>query len=141
MLQQLEDINWNQIYSYNDVNDQMRFLQENVKFLYEANVPIRTRRVAANQTPWFTTHIKRLINECNTAHVRWRKFKTPKLRTLFQNYRRTIFKSIEQENKIYYSRRFLLAIDSRSKWKEIRKIRIGKDNVPSCDVDVNSLNH
>ena len=53
MLQQLEDINWNQIYSYNDVNDQMRFLRENVKFLYEANVSIRTRRVAANRTPWY----------------------------------------------------------------------------------------
>ena len=51
LLQQLENINWDQIYSYNDVNDQMRFLQENVKFLYKANVPIKTRRVAANQTP------------------------------------------------------------------------------------------
>ena len=39
LLQQLEDINWNQIYSYNDVNDQMRFLQENVKFLLRQMYP------------------------------------------------------------------------------------------------------
>ena len=44
LLRQLEDTYWNQIYSYNDVNDQMRFVQENVKFLYEANVPKRTRQ-------------------------------------------------------------------------------------------------
>ena len=29
LLQQLKSINWNQTYTYNYVNDQMRFLQEN----------------------------------------------------------------------------------------------------------------
>ena len=48
LLQLLEDINCNQI-SYNDINDQTRFLQENVKFLYEANVSKRTTCVTANQ--------------------------------------------------------------------------------------------
>ena len=109
--------------------------------LYEANVPIKTRHIVANQTPWLTTQIMKLINERNTAHVRWRKFKTPELRSLFQNCRRTVVKSIEQAKKLYYQRRFSSAIDSRSKWKGIRNIGIGKDNVSSCHVDVNSLNH
>ena len=112
-----------------------RMLNFYVKQMYK----IRTRRAAANQTSWFITHIKRLINERNTAHARC--FKTPELRSLFQNCRRAVVKSIEQTKKIYYQRRFSSAIDSRSKWKEIRKIGIRKDIVSSCDIDVNSLNH
>ena len=117
-------------------NDQICFLQEKFKFLYEANVSIRTRHVTANQTPWFTTHIQRLIIERNT-YARWRKFKTPELRTLFQNCHIVVVKSIEHAKKIYYQRSFSSTIDSSSKWKEIRKIGIGKGNVSSCDVDVN----
>ena len=44
-------------------------------------------------------------------------------------------------NRLYYQKRFSSAIDSRSKCKEICKSGIGKDNVFSCNVDVNSLNH
>ena len=80
-------------------------------YLYEANVSIRTRCVAANQTPWFTTHIKRLINERNNEHTRWRKFKTPELRTLFQNCRKAVVKSIEQAKKTI-QRRFSSDIDT-----------------------------
>ena len=111
-------------------------------FLYEANETIRTGRVAANQTRWFITHIKRLINERNTAYTRWRKFKTPELRILFQKCRKSVVKSIERtKKKLYYQRIFSSVIDSSSKWKEIRKVGIGKHHVSSYAVAVNSLNH
>ena len=48
-----------------------------------------------------------------------------------------VVKNIEHAKKLYYQRSLSSAIDSSSKWKEIRKIGIGKGNVSSCDVDVN----
>lgn len=138
---QLENIDWNQIFIIDDVNAQLRFLQENVIQLMDICVPLQTKFLKANQQPWFTRSIKKLIDDRNAAHARWKRFKTLELRNAFQSARKEVVKAIQQSKKCYYQRRFFSAIDSQSKWKEIKKIGIGQSTPREITVDINELNH
>lgn len=138
-----DNICWSQIYNLVDVNDQLFFIQENVKKLFDLCVPLKTKVIKPNQHPWFSPEINQLIKKRNDAHSRWKKFKTPELQLIFKTARRDVVNSIKLAKSLFYERKFSSAMDSKSKWKEIRKIGISDKSISVCevDVDVNDLNH
>lgn len=136
-----ENVPWNHIYTLDDANDQLCFIQNKVNTLFDTCVPLKSKRNNLSQEPWFTNEIEQLIRKRNTAYARWKKFKTPELKLLFQSCRRDVVKNIKNSKCSYYKRRFSAAIDTKSKWKEIRKIGIGKESHSSHEnINVNELN-
>lgn len=120
-----EDINrteWNRIYYMPSVDDQQTFLEENIKQLYDSNVPLRTRTKRFKSKPWFNLKIKQLISERNLAYSRWKRFKTNVLRDEFRRMRKEVNKEIKRSKCEYFSFRFSQTIDSKGTWKTIRDI-------------------
>lgn len=136
------NIDWDRIYTLVSVDEQVSFIQENLRLLFDLCVPSITKRINASQTPWFNTEIKYLIRKRDDAYKRWKRFRTDELRIIFGNARRIVTKRIRAAKSMFYGRKFANAIDCKSKWAEIRKIGIGRKTSHTCtsEVDVNSLN-
>ncbi|XP_075150402.1 uncharacterized protein LOC142224508 [Haematobia irritans] len=82
-----------------------------------------------------------LIEKRDLCYKRWKRFKTPEFLQQFISARRDVNKSIQTAKSEYYREKFTSAINSQSKWKEIRNIGIRKnDSSSSAEVDVNCLN-
>ncbi|XP_059223232.1 uncharacterized protein LOC131997010 [Stomoxys calcitrans] len=136
----LDKINWNFIYALSSVDDQLTFLQNNLLFLYNYCVPVKTKVVNHNQQPWFNNNIKILIKQRDLAYQRWQRFKTSYLHDIFKHARRAVVRSINAAKYEYYSRKFKCAVDSKSKWKTIRDIGIGTMQCNTTNVNLNQLN-
>lgn len=136
----LDKINWNFIYTLSSVDDQLTFLQNNLLFLYNYCVPVKTKVVNHNQQPWFNNNIKILIKQRDLAYQRWQRFKTSYLHDIFKHARRAVVRSINAAKYEYYSRKFKCAVDSKSKWKTIRDIGIGTMQCNTTNVNLNQLN-
>ena len=99
---QIDSINWNSIYEMNSVNDQVRFLQDNILQCFLNNVPLKTKTYKNNSKPWFNSSIKKLINERNEVYNRWKRYKTVELYTNFKNLRNKATFEIRKCKLEYY---------------------------------------
>lgn len=135
-------INWNYIYNLLTSDEQLSFLENNISYLYDLAVPLKTKHIKENTRPWFTTSIQRLIVQRDKAYSRWKKFKIPELKEEFSKLRRDVNREIRRAKSAYYADRFRTAIDSKKTWQTIRDIGIGITNKnTSCDLSADELNN
>ncbi|XP_075157493.1 uncharacterized protein LOC142230751 [Haematobia irritans] len=136
------DTNWNSVYEYESIDEQISFLESNINRLFDLCVPLRHKIVKHNHQPWFNDTIKTLINKRDVAYHRWKKFKTPELHSTYKYYRQNVVKHIADAKTSYYKNKFSSALNSKSKWREIRNIGIGKDHSTDShlEIDLNKLN-
>ena len=52
---ELDNIYWEQAFTLANANDQLSFIQENMRWLYDRCVPVKTRLIIYKQQPLFTT--------------------------------------------------------------------------------------
>lgn len=133
----VEAIDWNLIYTYDDVNDQIEFIQSNIINLYNLHVPLKTKLKRNIQEPWFDARIKELISRRDNAFKNYKRFKTSYLYNIFRLARRDVVKHIRQAKASYFNQKFSSALDNKAKWREIRKIGIGQGNSGNICSDVN----
>ncbi|XP_058974110.1 uncharacterized protein LOC131800622 [Musca domestica] len=138
----LLSINWNEVYTLADVNDQVLFLQDKCNVILNDCVPLKTITPKNNTKPWFNSQIKRLINERDASYKRWKKFKTPDFYEHFKSLRRETTSKIQKAKATHYKNQFSTAVNSKSKWKRIREIGIGQAPRSSSheDIDIDALN-
>lgn len=120
-------IDWGCIYYMLSVNDQLAFLEQNIKSLYNVIVPIQTKEMSNRQKPWFTSEIKRLIVDRDNAYSRWKRFKTDNLHENYRNARKIVTKTIKNAKSKYYSEKFMNSVSTKNTWKTIREIGIVKN--------------
>lgn len=68
----LMSIEWDTLYSMVDIDEQIHYLQHHINFLYNKYVPLRTKIISSDQTPWFDNQVKTLIDQRNRAYARWK---------------------------------------------------------------------
>lgn len=141
--QHIENVCWDIIYSTGDVDEQINFLQDNINNIFNNCIPLKTKLVKHKQQPWFNADIKRLIGIRDAAYHRWKKYKTSVLHTSFRTARRNVVRTIQNAKSSYFRRKFNSAVGSKAKWKEIRGIGIGRENltVSNHAIDLNHLNN
>lgn len=138
---ELLGISWNQIYTMPTVDEQILFLHNNIQYLYEKFVPVKTKMLRPTEKPWFSNRIKLLINDRNEAYERWKIFKTPELEQIFKNSRRKVNTEIRSAKCKFYEAKFSTVLSSKRKWKEIRDMGVINKNITiDKDIDVNQLN-
>lgn len=136
----VDNIEWDLLYSIESVDDQTNFLQSNINYVYNICVPLTKKCIKYSQPPWFNNDIRHAIVNRDNVYKRWKRFKTGQLHDLFKSARKHVVCLISSAKSAYYQHRFKSAIDSKSKWREIRKIGIGK-TVKNCDdINVDELN-
>lgn len=132
---------WNTVFFLPTVDEQIKFLNENIIYLYNKHVPIVTKNIKCNDRPWFTGEIKHLMEVRDSAYKLWKRYKTPDLKDILRQAKRNVVAKIKQSKSIFYKNKFKNAIDTKQTWKEIRKIGISKPKNKIIDADVNELNN
>lgn len=134
-------IDWNIIYNTISIDEQVAILNNNLSYLYDKFVPIKTKTVKPEKRPWFNYEIKLLIEQRDSVYKRWKRFKTPELHNLFKQLRSKVTKEIKTSKTKFYENKFGNAVDSKQTWKSIRDIGISKKaSNPTSAIDVNELN-
>lgn len=135
------EIEWDSMYYMPSVDEKLSFLENNILNLYNETVLLRTKPIKQNNNPWFTSDLELSIQRRDLAYSRWKRYKTPELDMERRAARREVKSKIKTAKVNYYGHRFGNALDSRSTWKTIRQIGIGRDiNHISNDVDGDDLN-
>lgn len=138
--QQFNNIQWNHIYFMPNADEQLHFLNNNIRQLYEQTVPTRIYRGDKRNRSWFSPAIKNEINHRDELYTRWKRFRTTELHEEYCIARRNVNKSIRDAKSKFYASKFQSAVDSKQKWRTIKEIGIGKTTTTACNVDVNELN-
>ena len=134
-------IQWDSIYSFISVNEQVSFLQHNVVTLYNTTVPIKTKTILPRAKPWFSNEIELAIKKRDTAFTRWKQYRTTELHMSYKLFRKNANNVIKKAKANYYASKFNTATESKKKWSSIREIGIGKSKCESTSqIDVNALN-
>lgn len=141
MYENFNEIDWVNIFQITSVDDQLSFIESNINQLFDETVPIKTKRIAAKDKPWFSATIKHFMQLRDLAYSRWKRFKTNELKTEYKMARNSVNLQIRIAKSNYYSNQFGSALDSKKTWKIIRDIGVGKDNnSDKCLVDADDLN-
>lgn len=142
LYRQLCTIHWDEIYNKVNVNDQVAFFQDKCNDILNEFVPLRSIVPKNKEKPWFSYKIKQLIHRRDCVYKRWKKYKTPEIHSQFKSLRQEVTKSIQKAKFSYFKNKFSTAVDSRSKWKQIREIGIGQkqQSLKNIDIDVEDLN-
>lgn len=137
-----DEVPWDSIYHFDSVDEQISFVQNHICSIYNRCVPEKTITIKYSQPPWFNQRIKTLIDERNFSYRRWKRFRTSQLHEHFKNARRAVGKCITEAKTLYFHNKFQNAVNSRSKWNEIRKIGVGEKRNTQLEpnMNINELN-
>lgn len=142
--QLLEDeflkIDWNTIFTMPDCDDQLEFLNENLQHLFNISVPIRNCINHQSEQTWFNSYIKHLIDKRDDMYKRWKRFKLQIDHEEYRSLRKCVNKAVRVAKARYYETKYNSAVNSKSKWKIIREIGIGKNEYTPFEADVDEIN-
>lgn len=135
-------IQWDEIYLIASVNQQVLFLENNIKSLFDKHVPLRRRTPISNSPPWLNRHLLDLMQERNIAYARWKRHKLPVLHNSYRSLRNLVVLRIRDEKRRHYEH--LLNPETQTGkmlWQKLRKLGNGKQRSGApADVDCNILN-
>ncbi|XP_075157620.1 uncharacterized protein LOC142230885 [Haematobia irritans] len=133
-------IEWDLFYDMDSPDEQLDFLEYNIRLLQDLTMPLKTRKVRSGSKPWFHEEVRLAISERDLAYSRWRRFKIPALRDDFREKRSLANVAIKRAEKDYFYRKFSSALGSKQSWNIIRSIGIGRTSGCNDNVDVDELN-
>lgn len=138
---EFDSLNWNLIFEMYSSDAQVEYLQNNIKYLYNKFVPLKTKKINNTEQAWFNNTIKSMISERDWTYKRWKRYKTTELYTNFKQLRNKVVNEIKTAKTKYYSLKFSEVANSKQKWQVIRDIGIGKKTQQaSGKIDANTLN-
>ena len=101
------------LFTWNAVDMQSTLLEENIRTLFDATVPIRFERISNRQKPLITNSIKRAIDLSDLAYSRWKRLRTAEMKFQYSATRANVNKCIRCVKMEYYFRQFASAIETR----------------------------
>lgn len=125
----LNNINWNSIYSLADVDEMITFFNYNLTELFNFHAPLRTIRVTKKQAPWLTDVVKIMINLREKAFTKYKQTRSENDFNAYKNLRNYVTGAIRREKQAYLSHA-LKNKDSKTTWNTLRTLDIV--NKKSC---------
>ena len=92
------------LFTWNAVDMQSTLLEENIRTLFDATVPIRFERISNRQKPLITNSIKRAIDLSDLAYSRWKRLRTAEMKFQYSATRANVNKCIRCVKMEYYFR-------------------------------------
>lgn len=83
-------VDWQKIYYTESIDEQVEFLQNSIKYLYNKCVPLKRKKIMSTQSPWFDSEIKSLITKRDVAYSRWKRFRLPELHNIYKSARNEV---------------------------------------------------
>jgi len=117
---------WSCIYHLRHVNCQLQVLTNDVQYLINKFVPLRTKVIKPIQNPWFSSEIKNLTSQRDVAYLRWKRYKTDEFRKQYKEARVKVNKMIKSAKKEHYNIQFNHCVNSKNRWNKLKRLGIGK---------------
>lgn len=128
------------LYSTNDSDIQLSFLNSLLIGLFNTHVPEKTRIINSNGHSWFTPEVSIAIFNRDLAYRAYMEDRTDRNRDIHKHYRATARRIIRQTKKSYGARIFSGINSPRDFWSHMRHYGASKCDNYSCDIDPDNLN-
>lgn len=138
----IANVQWEQIHLMSSVEQQVVFLQQNIKTLFDQHVPLKTKIIKSNSPPWLTNQTLELIQKRDRAYIRWKRYKLQELYETYRSFRNLVVLRIQSAKRAHYETFLCPSNQSgRDIWKKLRKLGNGKQQLEvAADVDCDMLN-
>lgn len=126
-------LQWNHLYSIVDINDKLNFFNGLILQLFDSNIPIKSKVLNKNPTPWFNDSVRRAIVNRDNAFKNFKKCKDSAMRLhLYDTYKtiRNQTTQLVRNAKIRFcSSRLSTNLTTKQLYNNIRKFGlISNDN-------------
>lgn len=141
-LADLKNINWNQIYYLNNIEDKISFLTEHMLFLFDKHAPYITSRITKRHAPWITLGIKQLMKDRNKAHSIYKKSKNLNDWLHYKQLRNMTVSAIRREKAAYLAS--FENLSSKEFWTALKNMNIKsnqKNEIPPNLNDCDGINN
>ena len=138
----LTSINFDVIYGMNNVNDKLKFLNENILNLLNDHAPFSTIRISKKFSPWLTDNLRLLISLRNKARSRWRRTKNEGHHNYYKELKNYTTLSCRREKKAYFEHTLRVNGTNRV-WRDLEMSNIkkrGNNSIPNQLKNVDNLN-
>lgn len=94
-------IDWENILYFDNINDKVSFLTENILHLFDKHAPLKNARISKFPAPWLTDTLKIIMRERDKAHSKYRKNPTIENMNCFKQLRNFAKASVRREKAAY----------------------------------------
>lgn len=140
----LKSSNWNEISSYNNVNEMVRSLNAIVVSLFDLHAPVKSVIVKHQSYPWITDVIKLMMKLRDEAAAVYHKTNSETKKEYYKSLKSVVKTAIFIEKSTYFKYNINNNIhDSKHLWKSLKNTILPKNNteLPSFFNDPNLINH
>lgn len=140
----LYNIPWYLIYDINSVDEKVRFLVDNLVFLFDIHVPFITSRFTRPYAPWLTDHIKMMMSTRDKALAKYKRTKNEAHWQFYKEMRNYTRAAIRRDKKAYFEYKINISTP-KDCWKFLKNNNLlphNKNNeIPDHLSDVNEINN
>lgn len=139
----ITNINWDDLYFFPSTCDKIDYLNNQILYLFNKHIAVKTRKTKGRETPWFTSETKLLIARRDELYRRWKRYRTIDLQNEFKAARRAVVTKVRLDKTVYYREKFRTAVTTKKTWKQIRDIGAisSRSDTGNNVIDVDELNY
>lgn len=133
---------WYLVHEEESLDAKVAIFTNLVTQLYDRHAPLKISRVTRPPAPWLTDEIRNLMKDRDAVHAIFRKTKCELLKKQYKMLRNLVTQKCRNAKIKYYHTTFGRTRDSRTIWKSLKCLGIGKSH-PQIDtyISLESLNH
>lgn len=139
----LRSVNWNIMYTMNNVDEKVSFLTNNILRIFEKHAPLKTFNAKHKYAPWITPVIKTMQRLRDRALTRFKRTQIPAHWDYYKQLRNYTNRAIDFEKKAYLKQKFKNC-STKQKWQELKKLNVSKkkiSTIPGHLADANLMNN
>lgn len=118
----LEMRNWDHIYSLDEVDKIVEYLNININSIFDDHAPIKSSKFTKAPAPWLTENLKMMMKLRKKALSKYKKLKTDASWNYYKDLRNFVSMAVRNEKKAYLVHKF--KCDPNQFWKTIRWLNI-----------------
>lgn len=128
-------IPWNNIFYIENINDKVRFLEDNINILFSMHAPFKTIRVSKPSAPWLTDNLRMILKERDKALYKYKNNKTPENWNHYKELRNFALASVRREKTAYAES--LESSGPKKFWQGLRHLNIKISSHNNADLPPN----
>lgn len=124
-LRDLRLINFDYIYTLNNVDEMVNFWNTSIIWLFNIHAPLKTARITKLPAPWLTENIKIMIKLRDKALLKYKRSKSETDWLAYKTLRNLVNMSIKSEKKAYLHYQFKK--DPKTFWNSLKYLNVHSD--------------
>lgn len=130
-------LSWENIYLKTNPDDMIDILNENLLFLFNRHVKLRSIICKQDKPKWFNANIEMAMVDRNIAYRNWKRARSSVLRELYRTSRNRVNLLIKNSKSKFVSNKLLKSLPPRELWKQLNNLGVSDsaDDTPEFTAD------